>query len=67
MVSVDVKHHVHLLINNSFNSRVQREAVLRGNKINFCSDVDVDVDRFYAALFSAFEQTHCALVAFDAK
>ena len=60
MVSVDVKHHVYLLINNYFNSRVEREAVLRGNKINVCSRVDVD--RFYAELFSDFQQTHAILL-----
>ena len=28
---------------------------------------NVDVDRFYLALFSALEETHCALVACDSK
>ena len=29
--------------------------------------VDVDVDRFYTALFSALEQTHCVHVACDSE
>ena len=30
-------------------------------------DDDDDDDRFYTALFSALEQTHCAFVACDSK
>ena len=32
-----------------------------------CVCVIVVVDRFYTALFSALEQTHCALVACNSK
>ena len=30
-------------------------------------DDDDDDDRFYTAIFSALEQTHCAFVAYDSK
>ena len=32
-----------------------------------CAVENDDVDRFYTALFSTLEQTHCTLVACDSK
>ena len=37
-----------------------------GNQ-TWTGQVDVVADHFYTALFSAFEQIHCALVAGDSK
>ena len=31
------------------------------------ADIIIDIDRSYMALFSALEQTHCALVACDSE
>ena len=31
------------------------------------ADIIIDIDRGYIALFSALEQTHCALVACDSE
>ena len=66
-VSVDVKHHVYLLkdvSNCSFFSRpIQRCLTLSqwpGKLYPQNNDIIIIIDRFYVALFSAVEQTHCA-------
>ena len=43
--------------------RSRERGVGNGGLVCFCLFSVVVVDRFYIALFSSLEQTHCALVA----
>ena len=38
-----------------------------GVVVHIVVDVDTDIDRFYIALFSTPEQTHCTFIACDSK